>query len=223
MILCAVCTNIPRLDYVDTNMPWAPSILKQFEIADPYSTDLTEYCGPYNSLFVDLFPHTEGFQAVPDYKAPTTLGSTDFTTRFIIRYKKFMTPVFFVDIKPVFHLDDISTRAKADEQMREQFESIVGQNLVIPTLYGISAMGTRFSVYQYDKETSTVSPPSIPHDSKHLTDVAPVNRWNLDLLEKTGEEKFKEIAAEVRSMCEAITEWAFSNFIYLFVSFNISQ
>jgi hypothetical protein len=39
----------------------------------------------------------------------------------------------------------------------------------------------------------------------HLIDAIPVNRWNLNFLEKTGEEKFKEIVAEVKAMCEEIT------------------
>jgi len=189
-------------------MPWADSILKQFEIADRYSTDETEYFGPYNTLLTDFFRHTEHYQVVPYYKAPITSDSTDFITRLIVRYMT--SPVFFIDIKPVFHLDDISTRAKADEQIREQFKSIVGQNLVIPKLYGISAIGTRFSVYHYNKETRILSPPSVPRDSMQLADIAPVNQWNIDLLENAGEEKFKEIVAEIKAMCEAIKACGFS-------------
>jgi hypothetical protein len=187
-------------------MPWAPTILQQFEVADRDSTNISQYCGPYNTLLTDLFPHTEGFQVAPAFKAPMTPESIDFTTRFIIRrYGAIELPVFFFDVKPALHIDDISTRAKADEQICEQFESIVSQNLVIPTLYGISAIGTRFSVYSYNKATGILLPPSGPRDSMQLVDVAPVNQWNFDLLEKTGEEKFKEIVAEVKATCEAVT------------------
>jgi hypothetical protein len=189
---------------------WAPTILEQFEIADRYSTDINEYCGPYNTLLTDLFPHTEGFQVVPDFKAPITFGSINFTTRLVVRYRKIQFPVFFIDIKPALHLEDISTRAKADEQMHEQFESIAGQKFGIPKLYGISALGIRFSLYNYNEATGIISPPSSSHDSMQFIDVAPVNRWNLDLLEKIGEEKFKETVAEVKAMCEAITAcWSF--------------
>jgi hypothetical protein len=70
---------------------------------------------------------TECFQVAPDFKAPIISGSINVTTRLIVRYRKIEFRVFFIDIKPALHLDDLSTRTKADEQMREQFESIVGQ------------------------------------------------------------------------------------------------
>ena len=198
-------------------MPWAPTILQQFEVADQDSTNISQYCGPYNTFLTDPFPHTEGFQVAPAFKAPMTPDSIDFTTRFIIRrYRAIELPVFFLDVKPTLHTDDISTRKKADEQIREYFESIVGQNLVIPKLYGISAIGTRFSVYNYDKATGILSPPSSSRDSMQLVDVAPVNQWNFDLLEKTGEEKFKEIVAEVKVMCEAVTAYSSTHLIQYF-------
>ncbi|TFK41792.1 hypothetical protein BDQ12DRAFT_396780 [Crucibulum laeve] len=87
--------------------------------------------------------------------------------------------------------------------MRERYESLIGQNLVIPKLYGISVMGTRFSVYEYDKATKSLSPPSIAPDSTFVTDVAPASRWNYELLEDAGEQKMKELVAEVKRMCEA--------------------
>ncbi|KIM38555.1 hypothetical protein M413DRAFT_75955 [Hebeloma cylindrosporum] len=185
-------------------MPWSNCILEQFETADRYSTDEQEYLGPYNTLLSSSFHYTEQYQVVPYFKASVMPGSIDFTTRFIVRKGTF--PVFFVDVKPPRHLNERSARAKADEQMHEQFESmgVDGQSLVIPTLYGISAIGTRLSVYKYDKETRVVSPPSVPRNPIKMTDVAPVNRWNTDLLGNIGEKRYKEIVAEVKAMCEAI-------------------
>jgi hypothetical protein len=43
----------------------------------------------------------------------------------------------------------ISGRAAADKQMRTRFEALADQ-LTIPTLYGVSALGTRLCVYTYD-------------------------------------------------------------------------
>jgi hypothetical protein len=112
--------------------------------------------------------------------------------------------VFFIEIKPFPHLDEISTREKADQQMRDRFVTIIGRNLVIPKLYGISAMGTRFSVYEYNKETNILLPPSITRDTMYVTDVAPADRWNHELLEEGGEQQIRKLVAEVKAMCEEI-------------------
>ena len=183
-------------------MTWADTIREQFDLVDRFTTDETEYYGPYNTLLTDIFPHAEYFQIIPQYKGPVTPGSIDFTTIYIVRKRK--CPVFFIEIKPFPHLDDISTREKADQQMRDRFVNIIGRNLVIPKLYGISAMGTRFSVYVYNKETNVLLPPSIARDAMYVTDVAPADRWNHELLEDDGEQKMREFVSEVKVMCEKI-------------------
>jgi hypothetical protein len=185
-------------------MPWADTIREQFDLVDPLTTDETEYYGPYNTLLNDLFPHSEHFQVVPRYKGPVTPGSVDFTTIYIVRKQK--CPVFSIVIKPFVHLDDIFTREKADQQMRDHFVSIIGRNLAIPKLYGISAMGCRFSVYEYTKDTNILFPPSITRDAMFVTDVAPADRWNYELLEENGELKMKTLVASVKEMCAEITE-----------------
>ena len=67
-------------------------------------------------------------------------------------------------------------------------------------------MGTRFSVYEYDKETNALSPPSIPRHPTFVTDIAPASRWNYELLEDEGEQKMRELVSEVKRMCQDITE-----------------
>ncbi|GLB39331.1 hypothetical protein LshimejAT787_0604930 [Lyophyllum shimeji] len=173
----------------------------------PFSTEvfryaLTEYYGPYNTLLFELFPPGEHFQIVPQYKGPITPGSIDFTTIYLVRKRK--CPVFFLEIKPFPHLETISTREKADAQMRERFNTIIGRNLVIPTLYGISAMGTRFAIYEYLKDTAMLNPPFIVRNPQYVTDVAPAERWNYELLEPAGEAKFKELVASIKAMCAEV-------------------
>jgi hypothetical protein len=189
------------------DMTWENTIREQFDLVDCFTTDETEYYGPYNTLLTDIFPHSEHFQIVPQYKGPITPGSIDFTTIYIVRKRK--CPVFFIEIKPFPHPDDISTREKADQQMRDRFVTIIGRNLVIPKLYGISAMGTRFSVYEYKKETNILLPPTIARDTMYVTDVAPAERWNYELLEDVGEQKMRELVAEVKVMCEGINACAY--------------
>jgi hypothetical protein len=134
--------------------------------------DETKYYGPYNALLKGLFPHSEHFQVVTLYKGLATPGSIDFATIYIVR--KWKCPVFFIEIKPLAHVDDISTSERADQQMRNclKFAPIIGRNLIIPKLYGISIMGSRFSVYKYTKKPNILLSPSIAHNAMFVTDVA---------------------------------------------------
>lgn len=101
------------------------------------------------------------------------------------------------------HLQDVAKREKADNQMRDRFRELGSPNLPVPKLYGISAMGTCFSIYEYTKETNRVTPPSIPRD-RDSNDVAPQVRSNHKLLEADGEAKFRSIVAEVKAVAQAI-------------------
>ena len=71
-------------------------------------------------------------------------------------------------------------------------------------------MGTRFSVYVYNKETNVLLPPSIARDAMYVTDVAPADRWNHELLEDDGEQKMRELVSEVKAMCEEIKACAWA-------------
>jgi len=88
--------------------------------------------------------------------------------------------------------------------MRDRFREFWSPNLPMPTLYGISAMGTCFSVYEYTKETNCLAPPSIPRDLYTVNDVAPQARWKYELLEADGEAKFRSIVAEVKAIAQTI-------------------
>lgn len=183
-------------------MPWDPKILEQFELVNRFTTDETEFYGPFNTLLTHLFPFSESFQIAPQFKGPVSQGSIDFTTIYIIRKRKF--PVFFVEIKPYVHLSEMGTRTKADEQMRERFGFMIETSLVIPKLYGVSAMGTQFSVYEYTKESGVLNPELIERDPKRMNDTAPKERWSHDLLEESGEERLRALVNEVKAMCANI-------------------
>ena len=92
------------------------------------------------------------------------------------------------------------------DSLGDSFEKIIGQNLVVPKLYAISAMSTRFCVYEYDKETNTLSPHPISRHPSFMIDVAPAYRWNYELLEDEGEQKMRKLMLEVKRMCQVITE-----------------
>ncbi|EDR05009.1 uncharacterized protein LACBIDRAFT_303720 [Laccaria bicolor S238N-H82] len=55
-------------------MPWIDTILEQFESVTRFTTDESEYYGPYNTLLTDLFPHTEHYEVMPQYKGPMAVS-----------------------------------------------------------------------------------------------------------------------------------------------------
>ncbi|KAG6843557.1 hypothetical protein H0H87_003169 [Tephrocybe sp. NHM501043] len=129
-------------------------------------------------------------------------GSIDFIIAYIVMKQK--VPILFIEVKPQVHLQDIAKREKADNQMRDKFWELGSPDLPIPKLYGISTMGTCFSVYQYTKDMNHVTPTSIPRDPDVINDIAPRALWNYKLLETSGEAKFRSIVDEVKVIAQAI-------------------
>jgi len=180
-------------------MPWPEHIQEQFATVTAFGeVDETEYYGPYNGLLFELFPPLEHFMIVPQFKRPRYPQYIDFSTIFIVQREK--RPVFFIEIKPSGHIRKVSERISADQQMRERFDAFFDE-VNIKTLYGISALGTKICVYAYETETGKLTPEDIERDPKYVTDRAPANRWNLDILEPEGEQRMKEIVAHVKEMC----------------------
>ncbi|RDB17621.1 hypothetical protein Hypma_001064 [Hypsizygus marmoreus] len=181
---------------------WPPYILEQFDTIAPQvgQHDATEYYGPYNGLLAELFPSSEHFMIVPPHKHPghPHAGVDDFPTSFIVRRDEH--PVFFVEIKPSSHLDTITTRNAADREMRERFEAL-STRVKIPTLYGISAIGTNICVYAYQTESGEIAPRVIEKDARTVEDGVPVTRWRLDITTAEGEQRIWEIVNEVKVMC----------------------
>ncbi|KAK7451692.1 hypothetical protein VKT23_012371 [Stygiomarasmius scandens] len=183
-------------------MTWTDTITEQFALADRFTTDESDFYGPYNTLLTHVFPHSEHYQVVPQFKGPVTPGSIDFTTIYIVKKRKL--PVMFIEIKTFVSLDDMAARELADRQMRDCFTRLLN-HLKIPALYGISAMGTKFAVYKYDAVTRRLTPPVIARDPEVVNDVAPAERWTHELMEEGGEQVFNDIVEKVKSMCSGIT------------------
>jgi hypothetical protein len=178
---------------------WPEHIVEQFSTVTLLGeVDETEYYGPYNGLLLDQFPGPEHYMIVPQYKRPRYPQSIDFTTIFIVQRHKH--PIFFIEIKPAGHIKSGFAREAADGQMRQQFEALVDQ-LTIPTLYGISALGTQLCVYTYDKETRALHPKRIDKDLKRIIDRAPANRWDIDLMTPAGAVRIRELVAHVKALC----------------------
>ncbi|KAI9438446.1 hypothetical protein BJY52DRAFT_1129545 [Lactarius psammicola] len=182
-------------------MPWSESILEQFQLVDCFTTNESDYYGPYNSLLSSLFPHVEHFQVAPLFDGPFIPGSVDPTVIYIV--KKRNVPVFFIKVRPYVHLQSPGKREDADEQMRRMCLDLVLGTFLIPKLYGVSAMGTCLSIYECTMATG-IFPRAIKPDPNIVNDISPQERWNYDLLEASGEEKLRAIVAEVKAMAHNI-------------------
>jgi len=134
---------------------------------------------------------------VPQYKRPEQLKSVDFTTIFLVRHNAH--PVFFIEVKSSSGLHGVSSRKNADLQMRERFDNLF-EDVAIGTLYGASAMGTKICIYELDRTSRRLTPTLIPSDPELVTDTAPANRWDIDLLTPEGEEQFREIVQRVKKL-----------------------
>jgi hypothetical protein len=78
---------------------------------------------------------------------------------------------------------------------------LINASLPFPVLYGISAMGTKFAIYKYEKESTSVTPLLIPRDpSGRINDTAPEVWWEFELMEPAGEQAFRDVVAEIKSM-----------------------
>lgn len=87
--------------------------------------------------------------------------------------------------------------------MRQRLQSL-GRQLTIPVLHGISAFGTCLCFYTYHTRSQEVTPAGIPAHPTLVSDVAPVNRWNCDVLQADGVERLKKVVEEVKQMCTQI-------------------
>ncbi|KIL58578.1 hypothetical protein M378DRAFT_170396 [Amanita muscaria Koide BX008] len=106
-----------------------------------------------------------------------------------------------MEVRPPASFPYDSKRQEADEQMRRRFRDL-RQILAIPILYGISAFGTRLSFYEYDSATHVLQPEQIlrSHPSI-LADVAPITRWDCDVLQLEGANRLRKVINQVKEMC----------------------
>ncbi|KAF8066880.1 hypothetical protein FPV67DRAFT_1417512 [Lyophyllum atratum] len=184
-------------------MPWPPALVQQFDLVDPGTPDEREYYAPYNTLLQLLFPIEQNFLVSPEPKGPVFPDTREDATIFVVKADGH--PVFCLEVKPFRDIYEVGTRGAADREMRERFQRLVG-DLITPKLYGLSAMGPLFAVYEYTAATSAVEPKAIPPHPRLVNDIAPVDRWENDLMEDAGEVKMRKVVQAVKAMCQAARE-----------------
>jgi hypothetical protein len=118
-------------------------------------------------------------------------------------------------------LDLLSKREEADIQMRHRYADMI-DTVIVPTFHGISAFGTRLCFYTCDQATRRITPGKIPRNDDFITDVAPIERWDCDILGEEGEARFRTIVAEVNAMCATLAQYVIIFITALFAN-NLRQ
>ena len=197
---------LPRVQSATIDMPWPNWIVKQFATIPGGMKNATEeslFYGPYNTILHHLFPPNEDFMVVPQCQRPAVGQSIDFTTIFMVELTNTQTPIFYLEIKPPGHLNELSKREQADARMRDRVRELI-TGLRIPELHGVSALGVQLAFYRYDAATRVLEPPAIPRDPVRVNDTAPAARWSVDLLSDEGHQRVVALATKVKDMARAL-------------------
>lgn len=112
--------------------------------------------------------------------------------------------MFVVKIKPLDDLCHNSKRQEADLQLRRCILDL-STDLKLLVLHGLSVFGTKLAFYTYDKNTRRIQPRAVTPDPDILVDTAPKEWWSYDIVEEDGANKFREVAKEVKEMCEVFS------------------
>ncbi|KAI8996271.1 hypothetical protein BD414DRAFT_409153, partial [Trametes punicea] len=176
-------------------------IVRQFATVPPSPSE-SAYLGPDNKLLYHFFPSDTDFVVVPQY-LPDPRNAADFTVMFEILLVN--RPVLILGLKPPSHLELLSKRQAADEQIRCRMGDLVGK-CPLGTLRAISALGTKLCFYSLDTtdNDAEIMPRALPRHLTKVNDTAPANRWDCDILEPAGEERFREIVQRIKDECTAL-------------------
>ncbi|KAJ7222070.1 hypothetical protein B0H12DRAFT_1151308 [Mycena haematopus] len=154
------------------------------------------YYGAYDKLLNYCFPD---FDFVVSPQAPSKdndRDTVDSIVYLVVRDKK-QRPLFLLEVKDDSHRDLPSLRQAADIQMRDRYNSLI-YSCPIPTLYGLSAMGTNIRVYAGDVLNEDVRPALVPTSPTRIVGRDYLKKeWDLDLLSDEGFTKMKEIVTYI--------------------------
>lgn len=68
----------------------------------------------------------------------------------------------------------------------------------MPVFHGVSAMGTRLCFYSKFHDEDAVYPPQISVTPETTDAAPPPERWNCDILEDEGEERFRCVVGAIK-------------------------
>ncbi|KAK0211988.1 hypothetical protein IW262DRAFT_1412865 [Armillaria fumosa] len=172
--------------------------MKRFSTIPPNARG-NNFFGPYNKLLHSLFPADSDYTVAPQLHS--LLNSCD-SADFIIEFEVLLEdkPMLLLQIEEPRKAVLNSAREVADDQIRKRMRDLA-PSCPLDTLHAVSAFGTRLSFYQYDRETRII-PSRITPDPEREADIAPLSRWDCDILEDEGSQRFQDIVAAIKTKCD---------------------
>ena len=167
----------------------------------PQNPQESDFHGAYNKLLNFYFPLDSDFSVFPQYHKLGSKESIDYVFLFEIFLEN--RAIFVLGLKAPSTIEFILTRAEADEQIRTRLGDLAGR-CPIPTLHGVSTIGTKFCFYTIDKATMEMTPKQIAHHPTRVNDIAPAHRWDCDILAPGGETRLKAVFQEIAEGCGQI-------------------
>jgi hypothetical protein len=106
-------------------------------------------------------------------------------------------PVLFIEVDPG-NVKSRNARATVEGRVRRRFTELV-DTMGVSKLYGIGALGSKLAYFTLEAETGRISPPFLPQKNWYLGE-SPISRWDTDIMEEDGFEKFVAVVNEVKVM-----------------------
>ncbi|KAL4253898.1 hypothetical protein ABKN59_004211 [Abortiporus biennis] len=163
----------------------------------PLNAVETEFHGSYNTLLGMVFPPDSDFTVIPHF-TPCSAESAHDRVSFKVTFKD--QPVLILELKHPSNLRYASKRRLADHQSRDLIVQLNEDHCPLPVLHVISAMGTKLCFYSKHQDAHCIQPSYIS-TCPYETDTAPVERWNYDIREEEGLQKFITIIREIKQGC----------------------
>jgi hypothetical protein len=134
------------------------------------------------------------------------IGAIGFAITFVIEpLNNLESPVFFIEIKASTHFLAISVRIRkdAENQVRTRFGQLA-HLVLVPKLYGVSAIGRQLSYYTYERASGIIKPIALTDSIISVVDTAPIERWNTNIMEEEGHAKSLAVVEEIKRMVAAL-------------------
>ncbi|KAF8269254.1 hypothetical protein EI94DRAFT_1725634 [Lactarius quietus] len=179
-------------------MTWEYHVLRQFQML-PKNPTRGAFHGPYNKLMYSLFPLESDYLVAARYETAGTGPSPYF--RYEILFKD-TTPVMMLELKRPGDLQYGSKRQEAILQIQQRLKDL-RPRCPLPVLHVVSAFGTRLCFCKAHSNRP-IQPTFNLADAKGVTDLAPQEYWDCDILEKDGEKRFKAMVREIKKACAAL-------------------
>ena len=183
------------------------NILDQFARIPHNTTIENKYYGVFDKILNRVCFTEDTFSIQPQYPLPefgqaaVGVPAVDFVVTYVVEVDDL--PIFFLEIKPLLHTNNISSRVSADTWMRARFRALY-KATPTPRLHGVSAMGQRLAFYCMDKAMGHVIPNYVALSTKYVTDTIPAERWETDITTEEGYQKLMEVVNDVKQMAAAL-------------------